>query len=254
MKICINYSLLFIVIIVAACKENPTEQPFELNALLTEEMVNNVSLDQGVRVDSINLNGGIIWDYAISVPDINTDVEVPFIIGLHGGPLGSSNGEGYLTCLADPGFKNLNAIIFSPDAGEYYFWDENNYSLILTLIEYAKKYWPIDPDKIIVSGYSNGGIGSWFLGTNYPKVFSAAIPVASNYDYSSKLKIPFFVIHGDYDKTFPITDMQKLVNSLKNNGSDIRLFVMEGYGHDTGCDYDYSLVQASDWLLNEVWN
>ena len=68
-----------------------------------------------------------------------------------------------------------------------------------------------------------------------------------------KLKIPFFVIHGDYDKTFPFTDMQELVNSLKNNGSDIQLFVMEGYGHDAGCDYDYSLVQASDWLLNEVW-
>ncbi len=236
-----------------ACKENPTEMPIELNPLLTEEMVRDINLEPGIRIESLELNAGIIWNYSISVPEINDTEKVPLIIGLHGGPLGSSNGEGYLRCLADPGFKKLDAIIFAPDAGEFYFWDENNYSLILTLIEYAKKYWPINENKIIVSGYSNGGIASWFFGTNYPQIFSAAIPIASNYDYNKKLKIPFFVIHGDYDKTFLLSNMQDLVASLKNKGSDIQLFVMEGYGHDIGCDYDYSLFKASDWLHNEVW-
>ncbi len=253
MKIYRNYLLIIILFLIATCKETPTEQTFELNALLTEEMVNDVSLDQGVRADSINLKGGIVWNYAISVPEIHDGEEIPFIIGLHGGPLGSSNGEGYLKCLADPGFRKLNAIIFAPDAGEYYFWDENNYSLILTLIEYAKKYWPIDENKIVVSGYSNGGIATWYFGINFPNIFSAAIPVASRYDYNKKLKIPFFVIHGDYDTTFPLFETQELVNSLKNKGSDIQLFIMEGYNHDIGCDYDYALWQASDWLLDEVW-
>ena len=238
-------------IVITACKENPTVQPFELNPLLIEEMVNNVSLDQGVRTDSFNLKGGIVWNYSISVPEISENDAVPLIIGLHW--LGEHEGEQYLRCLADPGFRKLNAIIFTPDAGEYYFWDENNYSLILTLIEYAKKYWPIDSNKIVVSGYSNGGIASWFFGTNYPQMFSATIPVASSYDYNKKLKIPFFVIHGDRDNTFPLSEMQDLVTSLKNKGSDIQLFIMEGYDHDSGCDYDYSLTQASNWLLNEIW-
>ncbi len=253
MNIYKKYLLIIIVFLIAACKDTPTEQTFELNALLTEEMVNDVSLDQGVRADSFNLIGGIVWDYAISVPEIQVGEKVPFIIGLHGGALGMGSGEGYLKCLADPGFRKLNAIIFAPEAGEFYFWDENNYSLILTLIEYAKKYWPIDENKIIVSGYSNGGYATWFFGINYPDIFSAAIPVASNYDYNKKLEIPFYVIHGDYDRTFPLEDIQELVTSLKNKGSDIQLFIMEGYSHDIGCDYDYSLWQASDWLLNEVW-
>ncbi len=252
MKIYRKYLLIIIVIMIAACKENLTEYPFELNALLTEEMVNDVSLDQGVRVSSFSLKGWLIWNYAISVPEINDGYRVPLIIGLHGGALGSSDGEGYLRCLADPGFKKLNSIIFAPDADDYYFWNENNYSLIITLIEYAKKYWPIDENKIVVSGYSNGGIASWFFGTEYPEYFSAAIPVATTYDYNDKLKIPFYVIHGDYDRTFPLADIEDLVTTLQNNGSDIQLFIMEGYGHN-GCDYDYSLRQASDWLLNEVW-
>ena len=238
---------------IASCKESSTEQPFELNPLLTEEMVNNVSLDPGVRVDSINLKAGIVWDYAISVPEIQNGEEVPLIIGLHGGPLGTGSGKGYLNCLANLGFRKLNAIIFAPYAGDYYFWDENNYSLILTLIDYAKKYWPINENKIVVSGYSNGGIASWFFGVEYPDFFSAAIPVASNYDSNKKLQIPFYVIHGDRDQTFPLSDMQDLVTSLTNNGSDIQLFVMEGYGHDVACEYYYALTLSSDWLLNEVW-
>ncbi|NHZ87312.1 MAG: hypothetical protein GWP19_15820, partial [Planctomycetia bacterium] len=196
-----SYLSILIIIIITACRNNPAEQPFELNALLTEEMVNNVNLDQGVRVDSFNLMGGIVWNYSISVPEISDSEKVPLILGLHWA--GKSESEQYLRCLADPGFRKLNAIIFAPDADDYYFWDENNYSLILTLIEYAKKSWPIDEDKIIVSGYSNGGIATWFFGVNYPQIFSAAIPIASRYDYDKKLQIPFYVIHGDKDELFP---------------------------------------------------
>ena len=243
--------IFIMVILVDGCKDEPlTQLEVELNPLLTVEMVRNVNLDPGVRVDSINLDGGIAWDYTISVPEIN-DEKVPLVIGLHW--LGEHEGEQYLRCLANPGFSKLNAIIFAPDGGEFYFWERDNYTLILTLIEYAKKYWPIDENKIVVSGYSNGGIATWYFGVHYPQIFSAAIPMASRYDYNRKLEIPFYVIHGDRDNTFPLSDTEELVSSLQNKGSNIQLFVMEGYGHNVACDYDYSLRQASDWLLNEVW-
>jgi predicted peptidase len=251
MKIYKIYLLIIIVILLTACKENPTEQLFELNALLTEEMVNAVNMDQGVRVDSFNLKGGIVWDYTISIPEIHDGDDVPLIIGLHW--YGEKEGEQYLRCLADPGFKKLNAIIFAPDAGEYYFWEEGNYSLILTLIEYAKKYWPIDESKIVVSGYSNGGIAAWFFGTNYPETFSAAIPMASINNYNKKLNIPFYVIHGENDELFPLSETQSLVNDLESEGADIRLVVVDGLSHYTPCSYDNSLRFASNWLLNYVW-
>ena len=108
MKIYKIYLLIIIVILLTACKENPTEQLFELNALLTEEMVNAVNMDQGVRVDSFNLKGGIVCDYTISIPEIHDGDDVPLIIGLHW--YGEKEGEQYLRCLADPGFKKLNAI------------------------------------------------------------------------------------------------------------------------------------------------
>jgi len=246
-----NFILAIIVITFTACKENPTEIPLELNPLLTEEMVRNVGLEPGIRIDSLELNAGIIWNYSISVPEINSNEKVPLVIGLHWA--GENEGEKYLRCLADPGFKKLDAIIFAPDAGEFYFWEESNYSLIITLVEYAKKHWSIDENKIIVSGYSNGGIAAWFFGVNYPELFSAAIPVASYYEYNKKLKIPFYVIHGENDELFPLTETQDLVNSLKDKESDIQLHIIDGFSHYTACSYDRSLNFASDWLINEVW-
>ena len=251
MNIYRNIILASILIIFTACKESPTESQIELNPLLTEEMVRDVSLDPGITVGVINMLGSVDWSYALSVPEIDGDKKVPLIIGLHWWE--GNEGEQYLRCLADPGFKKLNAIIFAPDAGDYYFWEEANYSLILTLIEYAKKYWPIDENKIIVSGYSNGGIATWFFGINYPEIFSAAIPMASYYDYNKKLKIPFYVVHSESDELFPLAATEDIVNLLSNKGSDIQLQVMDGLSHYTSCSYNTSLRSASDWLISDVW-
>ena len=251
MRVCRYYLLIIAVIVFNSCKQNPTEVPIELNTLLAEEMVRDVSLNPGITVGTFNMLGSVDWNYALSVPEIDGSKKVPLIIGLHW--LEGNEGEQYLRCLADPGFKKLNAIIFAPDAGDYYFWEEANYSLILTLIEYAKKYWPIDENKIIVSGYSNGGIATWFFGINYPEIFSAAIPMASYHDYNKKLKIPFYVIHGENDELFPLAATEDIVNLLNNKGSDIQLQVMEGFSHYTACSYNNSLRSASDWLLSDVW-
>jgi len=248
-----NVILIFFIIIFTSCNENLTEIPIELNPLLTEEMVRDVSLSPGIRVGTFNILSNINWNYAISVPDLSKYDEVPLIIALHWSPSGDSY-EKYLRCQAEPGLNKLNAIIFAPDAGDYYFWEESNYSLILTLIEYAKKYWPVDDNKIVVTGYSMGGMGTWFFGANYPQIFSAAIPVGSWTDYNKKLKIPFYVIHGEEDQHYPVGEMIEKVYELKDLGSDIQLHIIDGYHHNEFCSYGHYLTFAADWLLDEVWD
>jgi len=242
--------LISVLMIFIACRKSPTEPPIELNPLLTEEMVQNVNLLPGISAGNFNMLGGVDWSYSISAPEISDNEKVPLIIGLH---WYRGESEQYLRCLADPGFKKLNAIIFAPDAGEFSFWEEANYSLILTLIEYAKKYWPIDESKIIISGYSDGGIASWYYGVYYPQIFSAAIPMASRNNYNKKPKIPFYVIHGENDEIFPLSETQSSVDYYKNEGADIQLVVIEGLSHYIPCSYDNALRNASDWLLNDVW-
>ena len=249
-----RYYLLFIAVIVFnSCKQNPTEIPIELNPLLIEEMVRDVSLNPGITVGTFNMLGSVDWNYALSVPDLSKYDKVPLVIALHWSSAGSAY-EKYLRCQAEPGLNKLDAIIFAPDAGDFYFWEEANYSLILTLIEYAKKYWPIDENKIVVTGYSMGGMGTWFFGTNYAQLFSAAIPVGSYTNYNKKLKIPFYVIHGGSDQHYAAGEMIEKVDELKDLGSDIQLHIIDGYHHYMNCAYSHYLTYAADWLLNEVWD
>ena len=247
------YTLISILFCITACKESPTEPPIELNPLLTEEMVRDVSLNPGITVGTFNMLGSVDWNYALSVPDLSKYGKVPLVIALHWSSAENVY-EKYLRCQAEPGLNKLDAIIFAPDAGDFYFWEEANSSLILTLIEYAKKYWPIDDNKIVVTGYSMGGMGTWFFGANYPQLFSAAIPVGSYTNYNKKLKIPFYVIHGEEDQHYPVGEMIEKVDELKDLGSDIQLHIIDGYHHNTHCAYSHYLTKAADWLLNEVWD
>lgn len=253
--------LISVLLIGSCCFDNPLESDLDLNYNLSEKVIENINLTPGTRVDSVKLKDGKMWKFGISVPENINDSEIPFVLALHWSTEGGINEyEPYFRCQAVPGLEKLNAIIFAPDAGDFNFWDEENYSLIITFIDYAKKYWPIDENKIVVTGYSNGGYGTWFFGTQYHYLFSAAIPVASRIEYKNisiipqtKLKIPFYVIHSKNDGKFDFQEIEKKVNDLNKLGSDIQLHVAEGLTHNSACAYYLYLDSAVNWLVNEVW-
>ncbi|MFC1785340.1 dienelactone hydrolase family protein, partial [Candidatus Neomarinimicrobiota bacterium] len=255
-----SFIILFLIMMESCCYDNLLASDLDLNPQLTEKMVQNISLNSGIRTDSLDLKDKSIWKYAISIPEIDNNSRVPLVIALHWDVEGGGEYEPYLRCQAAPGLEKLKAIIFAPDAGNYNFWDVENYSLIITLIDYAKKYWPIEADKIVVTGYSNGGYGAWFFGVNYPFLFSAAIPVGSRIEYDKKsvitdkkLKIPSYVIHSKDDSRFIFENIEQKVKELEQKGSDIQLHVVEGLSHTDACAYSIHLPSAADWLLNEVW-
>ncbi len=47
---------------------------------------------------------------------------------------------------------------------------------LLSLIEYAKARYDIDPDRVYSMGFSMGGTGSWFLAGRHPDLLAGAIP------------------------------------------------------------------------------
>ena len=69
MKINIHRSIVivYVLVIFMACNKNSTEPSIELNPLLKEEMIRNLSLEPGIRTDSLDLSAGIVWNYSISV-------------------------------------------------------------------------------------------------------------------------------------------------------------------------------------------
>jgi predicted esterase len=181
------------------------------------------------------------------------------ILSLHGASGGDPDAHKSTACLVEPGMEILNAFILSPNGGADLWYDNSNLEKVATLMYLVKKYWPVNLNKIAVTGYSNGGNGSWYFGETQSATLSAAIPMASSYNVFRpdstirKMNIPFYVIHGQNDELFPLEETQSWVEATQSVGSDVTFVVAPGLGHYTPCDYVPYLQQAAVWLRDTVW-
>lgn len=74
----------------------------------------------------------------------------------------------------------------------------------------AGKRHPIDPDRIIASGFSAGGMMVWYLACSHPDAFAGFIPMSGTFwlkppDKCTPPVSSIVHIHGDADKTVPLT-------------------------------------------------
>ena len=130
----------------------------------------------------------------------------------------------------------------------------------MALLDLAITYLPIDPTKVLITGYSDGGNGSWFYAEYFSELFSAAIPMATSYNPKDsegvvpKLNIPLYVIHGENDDLFPLAQTQEWVNLLITAGSSIEFVIASGLTHYQFCEYASYLEDAVGWVQTGVWN
>ena len=225
------------------------------------ESFSQIELKSGTQNYEITTSDEQVWKTRISIPRVDktdTGKKYPLIIGLHWLATNEKDTDqayvNFSQCLLEPVFTKLNTFIIAPQADEILWHTENNQIRVLTLIEQAKKHWPIDEKRIVVTGYSQGGVGSWYYADKYPVIFSAAIPVASSYPKipSSTIDIPMYVIHSKNDETFPAKRIRSRIKEYRKKGTDIT-YVQNSLSHYRACDYKNYLQATTEWLQNEVW-
>lgn len=213
--------------------------------------IKKYALKKGVYDRQFILTNGKKWNYQISIPTIKEGEKVPLILALHWAGGGNTYKE-YSNCLAFPALKFLNAIIIAPSADGGHWVEPMNEEKVITLMKDIKKHWPIEDNKIIVTGYSNGGIGSWHYAKKYPKLFSAAIPMAGYYS-AEKIDVPLYIIHGEMDELFDVNKVGEDVNGSVALGSKIKYEVLPGLSHYAACSYVDALKRMAVLLQEEVW-
>jgi predicted peptidase len=246
-----NPSLLLILLIIICA------DPVLADAIAFPE----IELRSGAQNIELHTTTDEIWKARISIPgsiDDKSERKYPLIIGLHWLAHGEARDPSYRrysACLLEPALNDLEAFMISPQADEILWHTENNQIRVLTLVNEAKKHWPIDTERIVITGYSQGGVGSWFYAEKYPDIFSAAIPVASSYPNvaDSSIEIPLFVIHSRRDETFPFKRIKKRIKEHRAKGTDVTFIKDSRLSHYKPCKYTRHLEKSVDWLNYEVW-
>ena len=196
--------------------------------------------------------------YTVAVPHNYTgDRPVPLVLALHyGGIVTPFYGKGILTHLVEPALRELGAIIVAPDCTADNWIDPQSETAVLRLLDHIQDSYAIAPRKILITGYSKGGIGTWDLAARHQERFTAALvmaglPQADAVDV--EWEIPLYVIHSRQDEVIPIEPTEVAVKQLQTRGVSVELVVLEGIKHYETNRFAEPLQAAVPWI-EKVWS
>ena len=170
--------------------------------------------NQPIRVRGRTLSYGLFVP-----PAYDPEVAFPLVVCLHGaGFTGDSYLERWATRLGG------SHILACPTSMAGTWWTRPSEELVFATIKTVRAQYRIDPDRIYLTGMSNGGIGAWIIGMHHAPRFAAVAPMASGID---QVLFPFlenlrhtslYVIHGAKDRIMPVWLSRNATNELARLG------------------------------------
>jgi predicted peptidase len=196
--------------------------------------------------------------YAIAIPgNYSPSTPVPLVLALHYGVRGADPagaGGDLVEILIGPALAELGAIIVAPDSVQGNWSSPENEKAVSALLDMVVARYAIDKNKVVVTGFSMGGAGTWHFAEKFPERFSAAIPVAGRPPASaSGWQLPVLAIHSRDDQVAPFEPTQARIAELQKAGVNAKLIALNGITHYQTNRFTGALRQAVPWL-RQVWN
>ena len=155
-----------------------------------------------------------------------------FIFVCHGfkGSEGNSYLDGTVAALKRQGLDQDYLVVAGKSKGEG--WTEEDDGRFLKLYEWAKKTYPVDPERLTLFGSSNGARFVCRFGFAHQDIVKAVVSYCGFYDFSKQpdgdKKVEWFFVHGSKDNP---QQSQKMADELKKRGYQTNIKILEDYGH-----------------------
>jgi len=204
-----------------------------LQAMLSDP---NATIDQAIRIIQTER------DYAPqpngTIPDERVDVQGRAYHLALSVPLTYQPAKGYglVVCLHGAGFTGEaylerwqvrlgeDYVLACPTAPMGAWFTRGAEELVLATIRSVQRRYHIDPDRIFLTGMSNGGIGAWVIGMHDAPLFAGIAPMASGLD---NVLMPFlanlrstsiYIIHGAKDQVMSVELSRMIAEELTRLG------------------------------------
>jgi predicted esterase len=171
---------------------------------------------------------GVTIPYQLFIPDESNHIaSFPLVLALHGsGERGSDNlvqiqRHRLATSWADPMNQSERpCFVVAPQCPSGSQWT-NNLEFLNNLLDTLIHTYPVNQNRLYITGLSMGGYGTWAMITTYPNIFAAAVPMSGGYYGSSvdaMLKIPIWNFHGVNDYYVPVSVSRSIIKDLEDAG------------------------------------
>lgn len=163
---------------------------------------------------------GEAYDLALSVPlTYQTAKGYGLVVCLHGaGFTGQAYLERWQARLGE------DYVLACPTAPMGAWFTRDAEELVLATIRSVQRRYHIDPNRIFLTGMSNGGIGAWVIGMHDAPLFAGIAPMASGLDrvlmpFLANLRsTPIYIIHGAKDQVMPVELSRAITEELTRLG------------------------------------
>lgn len=230
---------------------------------------------------TVTVNGSP-YAYQVYVPrEFDRRKLWPVVLFLHGGGEYGSDGLRQTNVGLAPAIRRnperFPAIVVFPQAkaDNTPGWQLDGGKAAMAALDKSIKEFRGDPKRVYLTGMSAGGNGSWYLASQYPERWAAAIVVCGwifkftgrstpveypalaqdkpdPYEYIARRvsPVPIWIFHGDKDDVVPVDESRKMFAALKKIGANVQYTELPGANHNAW-DPAYSHAGAIDWMLRQ---
>jgi predicted esterase len=235
-----------------------------------------------VETMPLELADGRELPVAVAVPEVPEGRGAPLVLALHygwKGELPERMGRDFLRVFVEPAYHRLGAVIVSPNCPGTSWRQPESIDAVLRLRQRALEELPVDAERVLLTGFSLGGMGTWYLGAHHPELFSAAIPVAAvpafgpgHADRSALAefvesvgrgdpavwhdglrRLHFCAVNSRADELIPFEPVERAVRELQRRGADLEFFAVDGVGHYDSPAFAEAMQPAVQWLTH-LWS
>jgi predicted peptidase len=121
----------------------------------------------------------------------------------------------------------------------------------LKLLAALQAKYPVDARRLLVTGLSMGGYGTWDTLARKPTMFAGALVLCGGGDPAQApalRDVPVWAFHGDQDQAVPVRGSRLMIKALRAAGGNPRYTELAGRGHDVWTSA-YREVEPMLWLL-----
>lgn len=221
------------------------------------ETTNMLPNEPGIH-ERVSEAEGLDLRWAVDVPKgLDESSPRPLVLALHYGfdrrqPFPEYYGRGFLERVVAPGLRGLGAVIVAPDSHGHGWSNPAIAGPVLEWLDALIADPRIDGTRVVVTGYSMGGAGTWWFVAEHGDRFAAAIPMASYAEPPTARRaaeaVPLYVIHSPADTLIDIDPMRKTVKSLRAAGTEIEFVEVEDIPHFQSPRFAEPLREAIPWL------
>lgn len=216
-------------------------------------------LGTGFQLLSFNDAMGKPRNYSVFVPlNYSPGKPTPAILFLHGQFEGGSDGKKCTTVGIGQAIKknpqSWDFVTIFPQSANGMWNDTDRHNALLALADVEKRY-SVDKKRVILTGLSTGGEGTWLLGSEAPDKFAAYVPMCAGAEPQTVplvAKRPVWAFHNKGDPFRSHGSSASMVKKINEAGGNAKLTSYLGILSHNCWDRAYSEPDLLPWMRKQM--